>query len=60
MEKLIRVKDVAARTGLPGWVVRQYAREGVIKSSQPGGKNRAIWILESEAERLRRLLEGSN
>ena len=60
MEKVIRVKDVATRTGLPGWVVRQYVREGVIRSAQPSGKGRAIWILESEADRLRALLEGSN
>lgn len=59
VEKVIRIKDVADRTGLPVWAVRQYVREGVIKSGQPGGKNRAVWIPEGEADRLRALLEGT-
>lgn len=58
MEKAIRAKEVASRTGLPISAIRRYIQDGIIKSAQIGGKGTSIWILESEAEKLLARLRG--
>lgn len=58
MEKAIRAKEVASKTGLPVWAVRKYVRDGVISGVQIGGKGTALWIMEDEADKLCALLKG--
>lgn len=52
MDKLIKVRDFVARTGVPVGNVHRWFHQGVIRGVQPGGHKRLIMIFESEVDRL--------
>jgi DNA-binding transcriptional MerR regulator len=58
VEKLITGAEFARRTGLPKTTVWRYIREGLIRSGQPGGAGKRLWIAETEVERVNALLQG--
>lgn len=51
-DRLVKLRDFSERTGVATENLRRWFHDDELRGVQPGGKNRGIYIYESEINRL--------